>query len=141
MTLLHLRILNPDGSWKTLRTLSLPVKEAAEGWSLQEVVQTILTDERTRRLASPSPTADTPKDKDSILAALATGGVRVPLPLEVWQMPADDELLRSVVQSLRDGLLLPVLNGEPWKEWTELRVLPKYSELWFAHSVWLQNLT
>lgn len=131
---IDIRVLKPDG-WAVAR--SIHVKMSESGLSMREVMDVVLSGERQQRLKSPQGI----QDEASLIQALETGGTRTPLEGQLRHLPPLAELLSRVEQSLRDGLILVILNGEPWKEWEMPRLLPNPSQLWIARKVWLQHHT
>jgi hypothetical protein len=136
---LHLKILQQDGSWTTLRTMDLPARESERGWTLRGVLAALLEDERKIRLGRSAPNANVPLAEGVLGAALAAGGVRVIPGGSLRHLPATTDILAEAERALRDGHLIPVLNGTPWKVWDGPTPLESENDLWFARSVWLQH--
>lgn len=131
---IDIRVLKPDG-WAVGR--SIQIKMPDEGLCMREVMEVVIDDERRRRLADPP----SHEDEASLIRALGSGGTRTPLEGQLRHLPSLPELLSRVEQSLRDGLILVILNGEPWTEWEMSCLPPNPSSLWFARTAWLQHGT
>lgn len=136
---LHLKVLQQDGSWATLRTMVLPTWEGEDDWTLRRVLEALLEDERKIRLGRSAPNADVPLAERVLETALQAGGVRVIPGGSLRHLPATAEILAEAETALREGHLIPVLNGTPWKVWDVPTPLESENDLWFARSVWLQH--
>lgn len=134
---IEIRALAKDGSWVAARTLSVVESQPGSGCTMKEVMETLLVGEQARRISRRDDSIA--KDEDTLLEALNAGGSRVSLEGQSRHLPPLAEILCRIEEALHDGLLLVVLNGQPWKEWTVSRVLPNPSTLWFARTVWLQH--
>ncbi|MGV3661675.1 MAG: hypothetical protein ACO1TE_15925 [Prosthecobacter sp.] len=131
---IDIRVLKPDG-WAVGRSIQLKMPEA--GVCMREVMEGVLEDERQRRLKGPPGL----HDEASLIQALDTGGTRTQVEGEWRDLPPLSKLLCKVEQSLRDELILVILNGEPWREWEMSCLPPNPSSLWIARTVWLQHGT
>lgn len=129
---IDIRVLKPDG-WGVASSIHLKMPES--GLSMREVMEAVLSEERQMRLKTPPSL----QDEAALIQALEAGGTRTPLEGQLRHLPPLSELLSRVEQSLRDGLILVILNGEPWNEWETPLTLPSSSSLWIARKVWLQH--